>query len=271
MDKKLAVVRGGGDMATGVIYRLYKAGFKVIVLEIARPTVVRHTVAAAKAVFSDECIIEDMKVVKASGIEEAFQCLEKGTVPVLIDPAGNYVEKINPFIIIDAIMAKKNLGTKKEWAPIVLGLGPGFTAGKDVHAVVETLSGHYLGRVYYKGEAFPDTGVPGEVAGISREIVVRAPAAGFFRPSRKIGDTVSKGEVVGFVESVPDQEQVPVVAALTGTLRGFLTDGLQVYEGMKIGDVDPRQVRDYCWTISDKARAIGGGALEGILNLYHSL
>ncbi|MDX9871488.1 MAG: selenium-dependent molybdenum cofactor biosynthesis protein YqeB [Clostridia bacterium] len=261
MDKKLVAVRGGGDIATGTICRLAQAGFRVVVLEIPQPTVIRHTVSVAQCVFAGEMEIEGMKAVKVSSPEEALTMLEKGRIPVAVDPEGQYIEQLQPYVVVDGILAKKNLGTKLTMAPIVIGLGPGFTAQQDVHAVVETNRGHFLGKVYYEGSAIPDTGVPGDIAGYSVERLVRSPADGTFKPARKIGDTVEKGELLGHVAGVP------VLSPLQGVLRGLINEGVPVKERMKIGDVDPRDVRAHCWSISDKARAIGGGVLEAILHL----
>lgn len=261
VNKKLVVVRGGGDLATGTICRLYRSGYKIIVLEIEQPTVVRHTVSLAQCVFTGKTEVEGLQAVLAASTGEAIELAEKGIVPVLIDSEGVTIEKVRPYVVVDAILAKKNIGTKIDWAPIVIGLGPGFTAGKDVHAVVETKRGHYLGMVYYKGQALSDTGVPGEIGGVSAERVVRAPAEGSFLPIMQIGDSVEKGEELGYVEGIP------VKSPIKGVLRGLINQGVKVTEGMKIGDVDPRQVPEYCWSISDKARAIGGGVLEAILHL----
>lgn len=261
MDKNLVLVRGGGDIATGTIYRLHQSGFQVIVLEIEQPTVIRHTVSVAQCVFTEKTEIEGMRAVLAKGTSEALELVNRGIVPVLIDPAAASAKELQPDVVVDAILAKKNLGTKRDWAPIVIGLGPGFTAGKDVHAVVETKRGHYLGRVYYQGEALPDTGIPGEIGGYSIERIVRSPAKGRFTPVKEIGSIVEKGDLLGYVEGIPVQ------SPLAGVLRGMINEGVNVAENMKIGDVDPRQVVEYCWSISDKARAVADGVLEAILHL----
>lgn len=260
LDNNLVVVRGGGDLATGTICRLHQSGYKVISLEIEEPTVIRRSVSVAQCVFSKKIKIEGIQAVLAYSHQEALELASCGIIPVLIDPEGFTIEKVQPFVVVDAILAKKNMGTKIDWAPIVIGLGPGFTAGRDVHAVVETKRGHHLGRVYYEGEALPNTGIPGEIGGASTDRIVRATAEGIFKPVRKIGDWVLKGENLGFIEGIP------VPSPLQGVLRGLINSGIVVTNKMKIGDVDPRQVTDYCWSISDKARAIGGGVLEAILH-----
>jgi xanthine dehydrogenase accessory factor len=261
MIAETVVVRGGGDVATGTIHRLFQAGYRVFALETEKPTVIRRTVAVAQCVFSGKMEIEGLRAQLADSPAQAIEFTEQGVVPVLIDPAGISIGEIHPDIVVDAIMAKRNLGTNLAMAQVVIGLGPGFTAGKDVHAVVETKRGHYLGKVYYQGEALPNTGEPGEIGGASRERIVRAPADGSFFPEREIGERVLKGETLGFVEGVP------VISPLTGVIRGLIHDGLEVNAGMKIGDIDPREVGQYCWSISDKARAVGGGVLEAILHL----
>lgn len=261
MHKKLVIVRGGGDIATGTVYRLSQSGYKVIVLETAQPTVIRHTVAVAQCVFSGQTEVEGMRAVLAASCEEALALAKEGIIPVIIDPAGEMIEKMHPDVVVDAILAKKNLGTKLEMAPIVIGLGPGFSAGKDVHAVIETMRGHYLGKIYYQGAAIPDTGVPGEIAGVSGDRIVRSPGNGSFVAAKQIGDLVEKEEVLGYVEGIP------VKSPLKGVLRGLINEGVSVKERMKIGDIDPRDVKEHCRSISDKARAIAGGVLEAILHL----
>lgn len=260
-DQDVIVVRGGGDLATGVIVRLVKAGFRVIVLEISQPLVVRHTVAMAQCLFQGEVIVEEIKAVPVADPETALARASGDVVPVLVDPAGDTRFFLKPLAVVDAIMCKKNVGLDRSWAPIVIGLGPGFTAGEDVHAVVETKRGHYLGRVYYTGSAAPNTGIPGEIAGFSWERIVRSPENGIFTPVKSIGDSVRAGDIVGYIG------EVPVESPLNGMLRGLINDGVPVTTGMKIGDVDPRNIQEYCWTISDKALSIGGGVLEAVLYL----
>ncbi|MCR4441431.1 MAG: selenium-dependent molybdenum cofactor biosynthesis protein YqeB [Peptococcaceae bacterium] len=256
----LVVVRGGGDIATGIIHRLYRSGFKVAALETAQPTVIRRTVAVAQCVFCGETEVEGLKARLAASPEEALEMAGKGLVPVLVDPEARFLEALRPAVVVDAILAKKNMGTSLDMAPIVVGVGPGFTARRDVHAVVETQRGHYLGKVYYEGSAIPDTGIPGKIEGVDKERVVRSPADGLFFPAREIGERVKRGETLGSVNGVE------VKSPLEGILRGLINKGVEVKKGMKIGDVDPRQVREHCFSISDKARAVGGGVLEAILH-----
>ncbi|MGI9951773.1 selenium-dependent molybdenum cofactor biosynthesis protein YqeB [Moorellaceae bacterium AZ2] len=257
--EKLVVIKGAGDLASGVAHRLWRAGFRIIMTEIPQPTVIRRTVAFAEAVYQGSVIVEDLKGRLVRNSEEAWQVASRDEVAVLIDPQARVVEELRPPVVVDAIMAKANLGTSIHQAPVVIALGPGFQAGRDAHAVIETMRGHYLGRVIFQGEALPNTGVPGEVGGYSAERVLKAPAEGIFQGLKEIGDQVQAGEAVALVGGIP------VVTAISGILRGLLHDGLWVSKGMKVGDVDPRGEREHCFTISDKARAIAGGVLEAIL------
>lgn len=252
------IVRGGGDLATGIIYRLWKVGFSVLVLETKCPLVVRRTVAVASAVFDGVMQVEDMKAIRISSADEFVKGSE--VIQVLIDPEGKSIETIKPDIIVDAIMAKKNLGTNKNMAPLVIAIGPGFSAPEDVHAVVETKRGHTLGRVIKNGSAIPNTGVPGLMKGYSTERLLRAPANGYVFPVHKIGDKVSTGEVVGYVNGVE------VCSQLDGILRGLIHPYVYVTPGLKIGDIDPRGDVKHCWSITDKALAIAGGVLEVIMS-----
>ena len=256
MNNILAVIRGGGDLATGVAVRLFRAGFKIIILEIERPTVIRLAVSFARTVYESKAIIEGIEGFLVSSCKEAQNIINQRKIAVLIDSEGNYIDKLNPTILIDAILAKRNLGTGKEQAPLVIGLGPGFTAGKEVDAVVETKRGHYLGRVIYQGKAESDTGIPGEIKGESIRRLLKSPADGEIMPLHKIGDLVKLDEVVAEVAGVP------LKAEISGVLRGLIYIRTQVTRGMKVGDIDPRGIKDHCFTVSDKARSIGGGVLE---------
>jgi len=256
MNNILVIIRGGGDLATGVAVRLFRAGFSVIILEAEQPTVIRLPVSFARAVYEGKAVVEDVEAVLIPSWRKAEDIIKKGKIPVLIDPKGNYIEKISPTVIVDAILAKRNLGTRIDQAPLVIGLGPGFTAGKDVDVVIETMRGHNLGRVYYQGQAAPDTGVPGEVGGESKRRLLRAPAEGKIVPLHQIGDLVKAGEAIAEVEGVP------LKAEISGVLRGLIYPQSRVTKGMKVGDIDPRGIREYCFTVSDKARSIGGAVLE---------
>ncbi|MBI2305542.1 MAG: EF2563 family selenium-dependent molybdenum hydroxylase system protein [Chloroflexi bacterium] len=261
MNKYLTVVRGGGDLATGVVYRLVRAGFPVVVTEAAEPTVVRRTVALAEAVYQEEVVVEGLRGRRVNHPDAALAVLKEGMVPVLVDPQALSVAHLRPWVVVDAIMAKRNLGTRISDAPVVVALGPGFQAGVDAHAVIETNRGHYLGRVILQGSAEPNTGVPGPVGGYSVERVLRAPGPGVVRAAKQIGAEVKVGEVVAWVG-----EQA-VEAPIQGILRGLIREGIAVRAGTKMGDIDPRAAREHCFTISDKALAVGGGALEAVLYL----
>lgn len=257
---RLVVVKGGGDLATGVAHRLYRAGFAVAVTEIARPTVIRRTVAFAAAVYDGESTVENVAAVLCEPAD-ALSVIGRGAIPVLVDPQAASIVRFRPAAVVDAIMAKTNTGTTLTDAPVVIGVGPGFVAGVDVHAVVETMRGHDLGRVILSGPAAANTGIPGEIGGHSRERLIKSPSAGVFKTAAAIGDVVKAGQVVAYVDGVP------VSAAIGGVLRGLLHDGLTVEKGLKVGDIDPRCKVEHCFSISDKARAVGGGVLEALMML----
>ncbi len=255
------VIRGAGDLATGAALRLYRAGFQVAMTDLPRPTAIRRTVCFSEAVVCGACTVEDVSAVFIADPAEAEAVWEQRKIPVLADPEGACIPVLHPGAVVDAILAKRNLGTAITDAPVVVGVGPGFTAGADCHAVVETMRGHDLGRVLYRGSALPNTNVPGLIGGYAGERVLRAPADGVFRGLRAIGDTVRTGDVVGEVDGAP------MACTIGGVLRGLLADGVPVHLGMKAGDVDPRCEKRHCGFASDKALAVGGGVLEAILHL----
>lgn len=264
--ENLVIVRGGGDIATGTIYKLYQCGFRVLVLEIANPSAIRRNVAFSEAVYNGTQRVEKLTCHLAKTVDEAVSMLEEGKLVMLIDPKGESIDRLKPMAVVDGILAKKNLGTNRKMAPITIALGPGFTAGEDVDAVIETMRGHSLGRVIYEGQAIANTGIPGMVGGFTKERVIHSPAAGVMKNVSKITDTVRKGEVIAFIET--ETEQIPVEATIDGLLRGLIRDGYPVPKGFKIADIDPRLNEfDNCFTISDKARCIAGGVVEAILHL----
>ena len=263
LKELVILVKGGGEMATGVAHRLARSGFRVCLTEIPNPLTIRREVSFSGAVFEGQKEVERILAERVSGVEEIYRCWKEGKVAVVIDPGCSIREPLNPDVVVDAILAKKNTGTQIGDAPLVIGLGPGFYAGKDVHLVIETNRGHHLGRVIEEGEASPDTGIPGEISGYTWERVLRAPATGRFKGRKRIGDRVERSEAVAEVGGVFLESKIE------GVLRGIVHDGLGVEEGMKVGDVDPRGIREYCFTISEKARAIGGGVLEAILMRYN--
>lgn len=258
---KKIVIKGAGDLASGVAHRLWYAGFDIVMLELPQPQMVRRSVSFASAVFSGTWEVEGVTARLCDSDREVDAVLSRREVAVIIDPGGEYIRRCPPAALVDAVMAKTNTGTSRNDARLVIALGPGFCAPGDVHAVVETRRGHNLGKVFYRGSASPNTGTPGEVGGVNRERVLRAPAAGRFQPCREIGDLVEKGETVAKVGDTP------VIALTGGLLRGLLYPGLEVNAGMKVGDVDPRGAEINWHTISDKARAVGGGVLEALLHL----
>ena len=264
--ENLVIVRGGGDIATGTIYRLYRCGFRVLVLEIANPSAIRRNVAFSEAVYEGRQQVEDVTCFLADSLEEAEEMLAEGKLVMLVDPEGESIEKLQPEVVVDGILAKKNLGTNRGMAGITVALGPGFEAGKDVDAVIETMRGHSLGRVILQGSALPNTGIPGVIAGYSKERVLHSPASGTLRNVKQITGLVKQGEVIALIEQ--GEEQIPVKATMDGLLRGLIRDGYPVTEGFKIADIDPRKEEyNNCFTISDKARCIAGGVLEAILYL----
>ena len=261
----LVVIRGAGDIATGVALRLWRAGIQVAMTDLEKPTAIRRTVAFSQAIVHGEAVVEGVTARRAESPDQALELLKSGVIPVLADPEGACVPVLKPAAVVDAILAKKNLGTNITDAPVVIGVGPGFTAGEDCHAVVETMRGHTLGRALYEGSALPNTGVPGLIGGKSGERVLRAPADGIFQGVRRIGEQVREGDAAGYVDGIPMR------CTAGGTLRGLLADGVPVTKGMKCGDVDPRCEPDHCRCVSDKALAVGGGVLEAILHFSGAL
>lgn len=263
--RPLALIKGAGDLASGVAVRLWRAGFAVVMTELAEPTVIRRTVSFAEAVYEGHAVVEEVTAVRAEPEDDLAALLRRRVVPVVVDREAAVRHRLRPVLLVDAVVAKRNTGTAVGDAPAVIALGPGFRAGTDVHAVIETRRGHMLGRVITEGEASANTGVPGIVNGFGEERVLRAPRAGVFRARRRIGDRVAAGETVA------DIDGTPVVAAIAGVLRGLLHGGLTVTEGFKVGDVDPRGEREYCFLVSDKALAVAGGALEAACRLLGGL
>ncbi len=254
------LIKGSGDLASGIALRLHRAGFRILMTEIAVPTTVRRTVAFSPAVYQDRMQVEDVTGVLCSSIKVAETEVQNGNIAIMVDEKADCIHEFRPDVVVDAILAKRNLGTKITDAPFVVGVGPGFTAGEDCHCVVETKRGHYLGRCIWKGSAIPNTGIPGLIGGYGLERLIKAPADGIFHGCVEIGTVVKAGDTVGYVE------EIPVKVQIDGVVRGLLQDGVEVTAGMKSGDVDPRCAVAHCFTVSDKATAIGGGVLEAILN-----
>ena len=255
------LIRGAGDIASGIALRLHRAGLQVVMTDLPKPTAIRRTVCFSEAIVRGQCTVEDVTAICIPGVEQAEEIWAAGNIPVLADPECACISFLRPDALVDAILAKRNLGTTIQDAPVVVAVGPGFTAGIDCHAVVETMRGHYLGRTIYQGAALPNTSIPGLIGGYAGERVLRAPADGIFQACHAIGDTVEAGETAGTVNGFP------MVCTISGVLRGLLADGTPVYKGMKSGDVDPRCEIRHCYCASDKALAVGGGVLEAILHL----
>lgn len=302
----LIICRGAGDLATGIIHRLHRAGHRVIALETDYPAAIRRQVSFCEAVYDGSAVVEGVTarlvpaladaetdtetysgendtpaahIVSEKWDSSAIEAvLEAGEVPLLIDPKGESIELLKPDVVVDAIIAKKNLGTTIDMAPLVIGVGPGFTAGQDVHLVIESMRGHNLARIITDGMAQPNTGVPGNIAGFTSERVIHAPAAGYIHDVRKIGDIVQKEDEIARI--YPDKESydnalseyVPVNATITGIIRGLIREGYYFRKGFKIADIDPRESElTNCFTISDKARSIAGSVLEAVSAFEHGV
>lgn len=258
----LVIIKGAGDIASGIAIRLFRSKIKVIMTDLPKPTAIRRTVCFSQAIVNGRAQVEDVVSVCAENVQQALSLADSGVIPVLADEDAVCIKEIHPDIVIDAILAKKNLGTKITDAPVVIGIGPGFTVGKDCHAIIETQRGHYLGRVILSGSAAENTGVPGNIGGYTTERIIRAVRDGIFLQNAEIGDIVEVGQTVAFVDGEA------VKCSIGGVLRGILPSGTPVFKGMKSGDVDPRGRKEYCNSVSDKALSVGGGALEACLRLY---
>ena len=264
LNKLIICIKGAGEMASAVAWRLYMANLRrIFMLEIKNPLAVRREVSFCEAVYDGQKEVEGVKAVLAVNPDEIRKCWDNAEIAVVADPQWKILEKIKTDVVVDAILAKTNLGTNKSEAELVIGLGPGFSAGKDVHLVIETNRGHHLGRIIASGAAEPNTGTPGSIGGYAAERVLRAPAGGKFNVQKKIGEKVKKDDVVGLVE------QEKVKAGIDGILRGLIRTGSEVAQDLKLGDIDPRGDVRYCNTISDKARAIGGSVLEAIMGKFN--
>lgn len=274
MNKKILIIcRGGGDLATGIVHRLFRAGFLVLVLETDSPAAIRRQVSFSEAVYDGTATVEGVTAERIASANRASvnHVLEEGRVPLLVDPEGSSIPLLKPDIVVDAIIAKKNLGTAKEMAPLVIGVGPGFTAGEDVDLVVESMRGHNLARIFTTGSALPNTGIPGNIGGFTKERVLHAEAAGYMKNIRQIGDIVEKGEEIARIYEKMTEDgtfsgsYVSVEASISGIIRGLIREGYHFQKGFKIADIDPRESElANCFTISDKARSIGGSVLEAV-------
>ena len=261
----LVLIRGAGDLASGIALRLRHAKMQVVMTDLPKPTAIRRTVCFSQAILHGNMQVEDVTAQYAATADEAKSIISQGNIAVMADPEAKCIEALKPDVVVDAILAKRNLGTKITDAPCVIGVGPGFTAGLDCHACVETMRGHTLGRMITNGSPLPNTNIPGLIGGFAGERVLRAPCDGAFCQLLQIGDMVKAGDVAATVNGEP------MICTIDGVLRGILADGTPVYKGMKSGDVDPRGEKSYCDLVSDKALSIGGGVLEAILHFSEVL
>ena len=257
------LIKGAGDLATGIASRLYNSGYQILMTDIAVPLTVRRTVALSRAVYEGKAEVETMTGILVKNMDEAEKVLSDRNIPVIVDEKAEIRKDYQPDVVVDAILAKKNLGTRITDAPLVIGVGPGFTAGEDCHVVVETKRGHYLGQAIWKGSAIPNTGIPGNIGGFTVERIIRATADGIFEPVAKIGDMVEKDQIVAYSGGLE------IRAKMSGIVRGMLQDHVPVTKNMKCGDIDARCELEHCYTISDKARAVGGGVLEAVCGFEH--
>lgn len=257
------LIKGAGDLATGIASRLYNSGYQILMTDIAVPLTVRRTVALSRAVYEGKAEVETMTGILVKNMDEAEKVLSDRNIPVIVDEKAEIRKDYQPDVVVDAILAKQNLGTRITDAPLVIGVGPGFTAGEDCHVVVETKRGHYLGQVIRKGSAIPNTGIPGNIGGFTVERIIRATADGIFEPVAKIGDMVEKDQIVAYSGGLE------IRAKMSGIVRGMLQDHVPVTKNMKCGDIDARCELEHCYTISDKARAVGGGVLEAVCGFEH--
>lgn len=267
----LIICRGGGDLATGIVHRLHRAGFRVLVLETDHPAAIRRQVSFCEAVYEGKATVEGVTAQRIDSVSEMEEVFARGCVPLFVDSKGASIAELHPDVVVDAIIAKKNLGTYKEMAPLVIGIGPGFVAGEDVHLVVESMRGHNLARILETGSALANTGIPGNIGGYTKERVIHAAAEGYMKNLHQIGDVVQKGEEIAriYEQMSPDGvfsgRFVSVEATIPGVLRGLIREGYHFQKGFKIADIDPRESElANCFTISDKASSIGGSVLEAV-------
>nr|WP_041220044.1 selenium-dependent molybdenum cofactor biosynthesis protein YqeB [Desulfitobacterium dichloroeliminans] len=268
-DSPIVLIRGAGEQASGVGWALHKAGFRVVMTEIAQPLMVRWPVCFGTAILEGSWEVEGIQGIHLDSPLECPRVWQQGKIPILVDPDLKHLPQIRPDVLVDAIMAKRNLGTTIDWAPLTIGMGPGFCAGKDVHKVLETMRGHNLGRLLNSGYGEPNTGIPEAVMGYTKERVLYAPVAGIFEAKRRIGEEVRAGDILGLIHQ--GEQATPVQGNLSGVVRGLLRSGTTIVMDessdvrIKVGDIDPRFIEEYCWTVSDKARTLGTSVLLGII------
>ena len=268
------LVRGAGDIASGVIWNLAYAGFKVVCIDVEKPSCIRTEVAFSSAIYEGVKTLGNVTCVYIKDEKDIEKVWNDGNVALLIDSEAKILEGFNFDVVVDAILAKKNLGTKIDMANLVIGVGPGFTVNRDCHFAIETMRGHNLSKIYEIGSPIPDTGTPGLVAAHGADRVMHSPCEGIFHNVHKIGDEVKQDEVLTRIEEIengkPTGKFIMLTASINGLLRGILRDGFHAKKGMKVADIDPRLSEyDNCFTISDKARSIGAAVVTTILHAYN--
>jgi xanthine dehydrogenase accessory factor len=264
LSELIVVIKGAGEMASAVAWRIYMSNIRnVLMLETALPLAVRREVSFCEAVYEGRKIVEGIEALKVDDHDGIRKAWNQGKIAVVVDPEWEFLDHTQTNVVVDGILAKKNTGTRMKEAPLVIGLGPGFVAGQDSHVVIETNRGHNLGRIITSGHAEPNTGTPGSIEGYTEERVLRAPCDGVFNARLSIGSQVNPGDAIGTVE------EEAVLARIDGVIRGLIRSPSSVRRGLKVGDIDPRGRADYCYTISEKARAISGSVLEAILRVFN--
>lgn len=253
------VVRGAGELGSAVIRRLFLAGFQVVALEQPSPSCIRRFVCFAEAVHDGKVTVEGVAAQRVESPEKAIGLMDDGGLPLLIDPRAEYLSTLRPYYLVDARILKVSIDSAIDTVPVIIGLGPGFTAGKNCSAAVETNRGIDLGRVIYQGSSQDDTGLPAPVGGERADRVLRSPGNGRLRLRRNIGDEVKAGDLIA---QVGDKQ---IISLIDGIVRGLAREGLEVGKNLKVGDIDPRGIVDYCYKISDKANAVAGGVLEAVM------
>jgi len=255
----LVIVRGGGDIASGVIATLHKEGFKVLVLEQAGPTAIRRYVSFSEAVWQGQMTVEGMTAYNAKSLDQIKKHLLEGHIVVAVDELGDLIQEFPPIALVDAMLKKKNIMTTLDMASFVVGIGPGHEVGRHCHCAIESNRGPDLGKRYYSGSPEADTGIPGQIEGVSRDRVYYAKVSGQLQVKKDIDSMVNKGDIIALI----GEEEVRT--AISGLVRGMIRDGTEVKSGLKIADVDPRSdLKDACYKISDKATCIGQSVLKAI-------
>ena len=261
--EQLIAIKGAGDLASGIALRLWRSGYRIIMSELPVPLCIRRTIAFSSAVFDGSAKVENAEGILVQDINNINDVWGENKLPIIVDENAERILSLKPDVLIDARIIKSwRDDTHLYDAPLVIGLGPGFTAGENAHCVIETNRGHNMGRVFWSGAAEPDTGIPGTIKGEGLRRVIKAPCGGIFKPLVEIGDEVEEGDLIARID------ETEIRAQLSGIVRGIIYPGITVWEKLKIMDIDPRGNRNHCFTVSDKATALGGGVLEAILTKF---